>query len=243
MKNVNKKVVIGAIVLVGLFIGGLSIGFIKNSSNGSKAVSIAQDTSYDKLISGVDYKITKKDITKTDKKTEAKFNVVSKDLTAVQAKDLAKKIYENTISKQKGLTTVEIYFFNKDGKASNFIKDFYADGLKYKSLYDKEFNTVIFSTFNNIPNVIANVNKLQWSINGASQSNEVLKVDIAMPDGVKNEQVMAETKGLLDQMKKLNKSKKFDIQEATITSTTKSGWVYNSKFTDILSNTETSTIN
>lgn len=162
----DKRVIIGAIVLAVLFIGGIGIGIYKSGgANASTPVSIAQDTSYDKLLSGVDYKIPKKDIVKVDNKVEAKFNVVSKDLTADQSKDLAKKIYENTVSKQKGLTSVEVYVFDKDEKTSDFVNDFYADGLKYKAVYDKEFNTVTFSTFNNVPNVTANANKAQYAIN------------------------------------------------------------------------------
>jgi hypothetical protein len=244
MKKGNKKVIIGAIVFAVLLIGGIGIGVAKSGgATASTPVSIAKDTSYDKLLSGVDYKIPKKDIVKTDKKVDAKFNVVSKDLTADQTKDLAKKIYENTVSKQKGLTSVEVYVFDKDEKASDFVNEFYADGLKFKAVYDKEFNTLTFSTFNNVPNVTANVTKAQYAINDVKDVEGVVKVDIAMTDGLKNEDVMAETKGLLDQIKAQNPSKKVDVQEATITGTTTSGWEYNTKFNDIISTTEKSTIN
>lgn len=240
----DKRVIIGAIVLAVLFIGGIGIGIYKSGgANASTPVSIAQDTSYDKLLSGVDYKIPKKDIVKVDNKVEAKFNVVSKDLTADQSKDLAKKIYENTVSKQKGLTSVEVYVFDKDEKTSDFVNDFYADGLKYKAVYDKEFNTVTFSTFNNVPNVTANANKAQYAINDVKETDGVVKVDIAMTDGLKNEDVMAETKGLLDQIKAENPSKKVDVEEANVTGSTTNGWSYNTKFNDILSTTEKSTIN
>lgn len=239
-----KKVVFLIITLFILFSGGIAMGI--NKTYNSKAItitSIADDKSYNNLLPDVCYEITNKNIFNFNNKIEAKFNVFSEDLTDVQAQNLSKKIYENTVCKQKGLTSVEVYFFSKKDKNScEFLTDFYGDNLKYKVVYDKEFNQITFSDFYNIPKITADVNKIQYAINYIKSNNGVVMVDMAMLDGLKMEDVISEIKGLLEQIKLENNLKNIDVEEANVTCTETNGWAYNTKFTDIISKTKKSTI-
>lgn len=239
----NKKFVVILIVLAVLFVGGLSIGVFtsKNNSKNVQVVSIENDKGYDKLITDVNYEIPKKEIAKSNDKIIAKFNILSKDITVDQAKNLAKKIYETTISKQKGLNIVEVAVFNNGG--SEFISDFYSDGLSYKFIYDKDYNTATSYSYDKV-SVKENLTKTEWTINDIYDADGgIVKIDIAVTDGASKEDVMAQSKGLIKQIQSMNSDKKIEVAQANISTGTNVGFVYNTKFVDVIATTEKSTIN
>lgn len=239
----NKKAVVVAIVLAVLFVGGIGIGVVSSLNNHKNipVVDIENDTEYDTLIADIEYQVPKKELIKDNDKIIAKFNIVSKDINSDNVKEISKKFYELTLSKQKGLDGVEVSVYDEGG---NEISDeFYADGLGYKVVYDHSYNSVTLYDYDEV-SVEKSVTKTDWTINDVHEEDgNIVKIDIAMADGVSKEDVMAQSKGLIDQIQTLNPDKQIEVAEANISTSSDTGFAYNTKFADIIVTTQKSNIN
>lgn len=214
----NKKVLIGMICVVTLLIGAI-IGGVMFLYKG-KPVDV-KSLSFEKLIQ-VEYQVVNKELTKN----EVKLVIASTKLKDEDMKDLTDKVQELTHKK------VELFFFDKNNK-QDVPKEFYVDGLKNKTIATEK--DLEFLVFNSIPTVDKNMNATKdWKINKADMKDGLLYVNASIKGNKKQEDIVAQLKGLQDMVQKLNADKDVKDVEFTVDAGISNTYKYNTKFSTVL---------
>ncbi|AFV21846.1 MULTISPECIES: hypothetical protein [Bacillus] len=214
----NKKVLFGMIgvvvLLIGAIIGGVMFLFKE------KPVDL-KEVSFDNLIK-VEYQVINKEFSKND----VKLVIGSTKLKDEDMKDLTDKVQALTHK------NVELFFFDNKEKR-DVPKEFYVDGLKNKTIATEKH--LEFLVFNSIPTVDKNMNATKdWKISKADMKDGLLYVNTSIKGNKKQEDIVAQLKGLQDMVQKLNADKNVKDVEFTVNAGISNTYKYNTKFSTVL---------
>lgn len=224
-----------AIILVNLLllIIGIAMGSIGGTvSKETKMTDISDDKTYDNLVD-TKYTIYSKQIISLEKGFQGDFILtINNQLSENQLFELGQAIYEHTISKQRNLQKINIkVYFNSVGSNVN---KFYNENLLYVIDYDKPINRITISEYIVSSDTEEDVNRTPWVINNIEKDMDTIKVDVAMQDDVCDRDVLAQVRGLTEQIKELNSTiDKDDGIFFTVTNSSNNALLYNSKFNNV----------